>query len=398
MRDPVSLFTQYYQKPMGLFTPRYLKQSRALLEAASRMLHHHRDLLNDQQILSLQGTLATLRDGIRQKDRKVIQDASNRLEERFSQLIPSTPHAAWKENIEAIVVAVAIAVGVQAYFLKPFKIPTGSMQPTLYGMTGHPTTIPTPSPLARAVDFIQLGRTHLDLKATEHEQVLELKERTILNFFTFTDVLTTAGTHTIFAPLAALRDGFGVTPPYTDREGNIHPGRTYEAGESIVHGYVQAGDQVFVDRMTYQFKKPERSNVFVFTTAGIRRIEMGLDPLLGSEFYIKRLAGVPGDTLRIDSPQLYLNGSVATQSPFLRVMSCENGYNGYSNPSPNYGAIYLTTPDETFTVPSRCFFALGDNSYNSSDSRYWGIVPEHNVIGRGFFVYWPFSERWGFIH
>jgi len=40
---------------------------------------------------------------------------------------------------------------------------------------------------------------------------------------------------------------------------------------------------------------------------------------------------------------------------------------------------------------------MGDNSYNSSDSRYWGIVPERNVIGRGYFVYWPFSERWGFI-
>jgi len=383
---------------MGLFTPRYLKQSRDLLEAASRMLHHQRDLLSDQQILSLQGSLATLRDSIRQKDREAIQNASRRLEERFSQVIPAKPHMAWKENIEAIVVAVAIAVGVQAYFLKPFKIPTGSMQPTLYGMTGHPTTIPTPSPLVRAVDFIQLGRTHLDLTATQHEQVLELRERTILNFFTFTDVVTTAGIHTIFAPMATLRDGFGVTPPYTDREGMSHQGRVYEAGESIVHGYVQAGDQVFVDRMTYQFKNPQRSNVFVFTTAGIQRIEMGLDPHLGSEFYIKRLAGVPGDTLRIDSPQLYLNGSLATQAPFQRVMSCENGYQGYSNPNPNYGAIYLTTPDETFTVPSRAYFALGDNSYNSSDSRYWGIVPERNVIGRGFFVYWPFSERWGFIH
>jgi signal peptidase I len=158
---------------------------------------------------------------------------------------------------------------------------------------------------------------------------------------------------------------------------------------------VQSGDQVFVDRMTYQFWNPNRSDVFVFTTTGIHRIEMSLDPALGSQFYIKRLAGLPGDTLRIDSPSLYLNGSVATQSPFERVMSCKNGYSGYSNPG---GAQYLTTPTETFTLPPRAFFALGDNSYNSSDSRYWGVVPERNVIGRGFFVYWPFSSRWGFIH
>ena len=68
---------------------------------------------------------------------------------------------------------------------------------------------------------------------------------------------------------------------------------------------------------------------------------------------------------------------------------------GYSNPG--FPAQYLTTPTERFTVPPHSYFALGDNSYNSSDSRYWGIVPEKNVIGRGFVVYWPFSSRWGFI-
>jgi signal peptidase I len=43
------------------------------------------------------------------------------------------------------------------------------------------------------------------------------------------------------------------------------------------------------------------------------------------------------------------------------------------------------------------FFALGDNSANSLDSRYWGFVPDRNVVGRGLFVYWPFSSHWGFV-
>ena len=369
---------------MGLFTPRYLKTARDLADGAAKILHHHRDVLSESQSSALEKALSSLRQSIQNKDQSAIENNSRDLENRFSSIIAINPHIGWTENIEAIIVAVAIAVGVQAYFLKPFKIPTGSMQPTLYGMTGHPTTEATPGPLTRVLDFIQLGRTHIDLVATQHEQVLGLNERTILNFFTFTDVVTTAGQHTIFAPRNAVYEGFGVKP-----------GLIYEPGETIVHGYVQAGDQVFVDRMTYQFIPPQRSNVFVFTTTGIRRIEMTLDPALGSEFYIKRLAGVPGDTLRIDSPSLYLNGSLATQSPFQRVMSCENGYRGYSNPG---AAQYLTSPEESFTVPPHAFFALGDNSYNSLDSRYWGIVPEHNVIGRGFFVYWPFSERWGFIH
>jgi signal peptidase I len=370
---------------MGFFTPRYIKQAHNLLEGASKTLHHYRDILRPEQLLSLEESITGLRDGIARKDQSALNEFSRVVEERFSSIIPANPHSAWTENIEALVVAVALAIGFQAYFLKPFKIPTGSMQPTLYGMTGFSTSGSTPDPLTRTMDFIRLGRTHLDLSASTREQVLGLNEYTKLNFFTFTDVVTTEGHHTIFAPRDVLARDFG-----------IRPGRVYEAGESIVHGYVQAGDQVFVDRMTYQFSTPKSSDVFVFTTKGIRRIEMGLDPALGSQFYIKRLAGVPGLTLRIDSPNLYINGSLASAPQFQRVMSAENGYRGYSNPG--YPAQYLTTPEETFTVPSHSFFALGDNSYNSSDSRYWGIVPEHNVIGRGFFVYWPFSSRWGFIH
>ncbi len=379
---------------MGLFTPRYLKEARALLEGASKVLHQHGDLLDSEAIRKGNASLLRLREAIASKEKPKVLEATAELETSFSHIIPYRPHAAWAENIEAIVVAVALAVGFQAYFLKPFKIPTGSMQPTLYGMTGHPTPAPLPDPVTRAVEFVRLGRSYMDVKANSREQVLDLQERTKLNFFTFTDVVTTAGRHTIFAPKDVLRNDFGVNPPGFDRNGIYHEGRVYQPGETIVHGYVQAGDQVFVDRMTYQFRDPASADVFVFRTTGIRRIEMGIDPTLGSQFYIKRLAGMPGQTLRINPPTLFLDGAKATAVPFLRVMSRENGYTGYTNPKE---AQYLSTPKETFTVPSKTFFALGDNSANSFDSRYWGNVPEQNVIGRGFFVYWPFSERWGFI-
>jgi signal peptidase I len=373
---------------MGFFTPNYLKQARSLLEGAAKTLHHYRDILKEDQLSELEKCVEGLRVGLAAKDRAALEKYSSLVETQFASIIPPNPHAAWTENIEAIVVAVALAVGFQAYFLKPFKIPTGSMQPTLYGMTGHSMQKELPSPLSRAVEFIRLGRTYLDLKASSHEQVLGLNEKTSLNFFTFTDVVTTERHYSIFAPRDVIARDFGV-----------RPGRVYELGDTIVHGYVQAGDQVFVDRMTYQFIHPKSSDVFVFTTRGIRGIEMNLDRSLGSQFYIKRLAGVPGMTLRIDPPALFFNGAVAGAPEFKRVMSCQNGYRGYSNGSDN-GPIcnYLGSPEETFTVPPHSFFALGDNSYNSSDSRYWGVVPEGNVIGRGFFVYWPFSSRWGFIH
>jgi|GEM_PF-702124 len=295
---------------MGFFTPHYLKEARNLIEGASKTLHHYRDILRMDQCRTLEQGIAELREAVSFKDRPGIEKFSTALETSFSSIIPANPHAAWTENVEAIIVAVALAVGFQAYFLKPFKIPTGSMQPTLYGMTGHPTSEQNPPPLARIIDFVQLGRTHLDLKASRQEEILDLQEQTKLNFFTFTDVTTTAGTHKIFAPRDVLARDFG-----------IRPGRVYEAGDSIVHGYVQAGDQVFVDRMTYQFQNPKSSDVFVFTTKGIRKIEMGIDPALGSQFYIKRLAGVPGMTLRIDSPNLFLNEVLAASPQFQRVMT-----------------------------------------------------------------------------
>ena len=48
-------------------------------------------------------------------------------------------------------------------------------------------------------------------------------------------------------------------------------------------------------------------------------------------------------------------------------------------------------------MPPAHYFAMGDNSYNSYDSRYWGAVPEENLVGRGLLVYWPFNRHWGLI-
>ena len=52
---------------------------------------------------------------------------------------------------------------------------------------------------------------------------------------------------------------------------------------------------------------------------------------------------------------------------------------------------------DVVTLDARQYYALGDNSYHSSDSRDWGTVPEQNIMGRGVFVYWPFTKHWGLI-
>ncbi|PYS67287.1 MAG: signal peptidase I [Acidobacteria bacterium] len=160
----------------------------------------------------------------------------------------------------------------------------------------------------------------------------------------------------------------------------------YQRGGVIARGAVDTGDQVFVDKFSYNFVKPHRGDVFVFRTRNI--------PDIGdqTQFYIKRLAGLPSDMLRIEPPKLYVNGKLVDGYGFQRVMEAKNGYRGYG---PGHSA--LADPTKTLQVPAHTYFAMGDNSYNSYDSRYWGPVPERNLVGRGLFVYWPFIPHWGLI-
>ncbi len=372
---------------MFFLTPRYVKEAKHYLHGATKFLHYKRDILRPEHVADVQSRIEDLRTAMRGKSRDGVHNAIQELDALIGKISPPPRDAAWRENVEVFLVAIVVAAGIKAFILQPFRIPTGSMQPTLYGIVGRQTDSPPPNPLVRAFQFVWLGRHYIDLRAAERDVVVDLRERTYLNFFTFTDIVCRNRTYSLFVPKSPLLQYFG-----------IRFGREYQAGDIIARGYVDTGDQVFVDKVSYNFVKPAAGNVFVFKTTGITKIEAGLNPAMGSQHYIKRLAGMPGQTLRIDPPNLYVNGKIPPQFGFQRVMSLQNGYRGYSNGGEGGGSFpLLGAPDETFTVPPRCYFALGDNSFNSSDSRYWGIVPEKNVAGRGFFVYWPFSSRWGFI-
>jgi signal peptidase I len=287
-------------------------------------------------------------------------------------------------------VAIIIALGVRTYFLQPFTIPTGSMQPTLNGIIGHPTQAPAPNIFKRVAEFAVCGRSYVDEVAKSDARVLDLVERNFLFFFTVTDIRCENETYHAWVPRATLIQYF-----------HVDIGRQYRKGEVIARGYVSTGDHVFVDKMSYNFRKPVRGEVFVFKTTGISRIEDQLraQNIEGSEFYIKRLAGLPDDRLRVDPPVLFVNDEKAKGFGFERVMTGtrdnpNHGYRGYGS-GPAFG--YMSSPDQSFHVPLQNYFAMGDNSYNSSDSRYWGTVPEQNIMGRGLFVYWPFWPHWGLI-
>jgi signal peptidase I len=226
--------------------------------------------------------------------------------------------------------------------------------------------------------------------AKADEGVISVSAARSLPFVTKTEIRTTANTYSLPVPADVAQRQLG-----------IRPGRSYSKGEPIAVGFVDTGDQVFVDKVSYHFIPPQRGEVFVFKTNSIAGIP--IDRGMGAQHYIKRLVGLPGDELRVEPPRLFVNGKLGEEKTIQRVMSEKDGYRGYSNggydQNNRYGAsALLPAPSSTFQVPLNGFFAMGDNSFNSYDSRGWGHVPERNLVGRGVLVWWPFNSHWGVIH
>jgi signal peptidase I len=362
-----------------MFTPRYVKHSKLLLRHAQKYLRYKRDILQEHDHAEISAGITSLDSALRAKNSDSIKAAAESLDQKLHKLTPVTWEAHWRENCEVILVAIIVAVGIRSYFLQPFKIPTGSMQPTLNGIIGYPTRDPAPGLPRQIAEYFILGRNYIDVVAKEDDRVEQIVPQKFGFFFTFSRIICRKHSYLVYASPDTLRQDFKVVP-----------GNNYRAGDVIARGAIDTGDQVFVDKFSYNFVKPKRGDVFVFKTDDITLIPA--DPETGAPFYIKRLVGLPNDQLRIDPPSLFVNGEVPTGVGFSKVIGSQDGYRGYAA-----AGTHLGDPEKLFRVPDRQFFAMGDNSYNSYDSRYWGAVPEENLVGRGLLVYWPFNRHWGLI-
>jgi signal peptidase I len=175
---------------------------------------------------------------------------------------------------------------------------------------------------------------------------------------------------------------------------------------------VSAGDHLFVDRMSYNFRKPGRGDTIVFETAGIPEDMRDRYRIPPDEFYIKRLVGLSGEHVQIGNDRhLIINGRRldASTPHFENVYGFdpkqpprESQYSGHVNGtvSQEYNlslGVPPLFPDEktVYVVPTNYCMPMGDNTCNSSDSRFWGAIPENYVIGKSFFVYWPLTKRFG---
>lgn len=372
----------------------FKKQVQEILRYVSKKLAYQRDILKPQKREQAESLMGELKDlSTVRKPTEAQKGRLAKIERELESVFPPRPGwDSWVENVEVIFVAVVLALALRTYFLQPFKIPTDSMKPTLWGIYTQPETENPPNPLIQVAALAIQGKTWHNVVAGERETLQSVTEEKLFGipFITVTKLVTDKETHRVWATFDQVLKG---SPDLVARrnEGRM----TYETGEVICRFSVATGDHVFVNKLIYHFRKPHAGEVFVFTTHDIDEINQssrraGMD---FNQFYIKRCVGIPGDRLQVEPPYLRRNGEIMRANPiFDRIYSLKDGYRGYSTMAP-----HMEEKGQTVHLGPDQFWAMGDNSYNSSDSRRWGHVPRENLVGTGFVVYWPFTKRWGLI-
>ena len=141
---------------------------------------------------------------------------------------------------------------------------------------------------------------------------------------------------------------------------------------------VSPGDHVVTEGVTFLIRKPQRGDIIVFKSKGLTALAPG-------EVFDKRILGEPGEHVRIAEGKLYINGLPMVVSNLLGEISY-----------PLTEQLMKLNPQTEVTVPLGQYFVVGDNSTNSFDSRFWGCLPEKNIMGRIVFCYCP-RQRAGFV-
>ena len=128
---------------------------------------------------------------------------------------------------------------------------------------------------------------------------------------------------------------------------------------------LEINDRLIIEKLSYYFQEPKRGDVVVFNPTEALKAQDFHDA------FIKRIIGLPGETVEVKNGDVYVNGQQLSEKYIAE------------DPQYNYG------PE---VVPEEQYLVLGDNRNNSYDSHYWGFVPKDKIIGKAFVRFWPFDR------
>jgi len=409
------------------FTSSDVRNAVAMRKHVRRLLSAQRDILAPPAIENLQRALADFTSALDSGGKgEALKKQMVGLEEAANKWLKPYPNASVRENVEVLLVALAVAMAIRTFFLQPFKIPTGSMQPTLFGVTSVPDfskvdfwksdrdeilrqwdqqaklrdAITIPTGWEHIKDwFAGISYVHVVAQADgKIDQISPMRRFLILNLKQ--SIWIGGVEHVMWFP-----PDFGEAS-IEKRAGFFrNPDHVFHKGDDVVRMKISAGDHLFVNRLTYNFRKAERGEIIVFETRGIEGLPQ-------DQFYIKRMVVKPRERVSIgDDRHLVINGLRldASTPHFENVYGFnpatpphESQFSGHVNGSVAqqfglYPGLAPLFPDAqtVFNNDGDAYMVMGDNTCNSSDSRTWGTLPARNVIGKSCFVYWPLTSRFG---
>ena len=308
------------------------KGAKEILRLGEKALAYRRDILNSEQVISLESSINELQETLKQKPVFI-----GKLEEKAENLDKALKESGglfyhkkgWVENVEMLMVAAIVVIGIRSFFLQPFIIPTNSMYPSFFGMQPnlYQENEDVPNLIERGMDKMLLGASHYRLEL-ESAGSLYLVLQNGGSFrpaqATFPDgrffiipnsvkeyVFEVGGKEHLlqvpaefdfdtliarkFAGIENLRD----LPLIVSQDQGFTGSRlklsdkAYKAGDIAIAFDILLGDALFVDRMTYNFVKPSVGDPAVFRTGSIdefnRKIGTPVRNFIGEDkYYIKR--------------------------------------------------------------------------------------------------------------
>jgi len=136
-------------------------------------------------------------------------------------------------------------------------------------------------------------------------------------------------------------------------------------------------DRVLVNRVVYHFRRPRRGDIVVVDSSAVGRV------------LIKRVVGLPGETISVRGGRVYIDGRPLDE-PYVRRV---DGRPEATEPFSGTGKAWSL--ERPYVVPAGKYFLMGDNRSVSDDSRDWGPAPGREIVGEAFLTYWPLRRARG---